>query len=205
MSAVHYFPTKLNLVKDTVVGGYSNSVGEKGFLGQQIDLSRTEAAVLSDTTPGTLLEGTYQYVRISTTAPNTANELLRRGHAVYWEDRANFIVTTDATAVTLGNFAGVLINPNSGSSALAAGDYCWIQVAGEATVETAAAAASTSGLACTLGAATSNYFLSVADAGADATSGSNKVNVGTFSSDTVGAGPATGTVQLKYLFNNYKR
>jgi hypothetical protein len=206
MSAIHYFPDKLNVTKHTVVGGTNfPGLSEKGLLGQQIDLSRTEARRLSDLTVGTLLEGTYQYVQIASNAPDTGNELLDRGHAVYWVDRGAFTVTTDATAATLGQFAGVIINPSSGANALAPGNYCWIQVAGEATVETAAAAAAVTGLVCTLGAATSNFFLSAADAGADATSGSHKVNVGTFSSDTVGAGPALGTVQLKATFDNYKR
>jgi hypothetical protein len=206
MSTVHYFPDKLNVTKHTTVGGSAFfGLGERGLLGQMIDLTRTEALALSDTTVGTLLEGTYQYVQIDSTAPDTGNELLDRGHAVYWVDRAAFTVTTDATAVTLGNFAGVIINPSSGANALAPGNYCWIQVDGEATVETAAAGAAVTGLVCTLGAATSNFFLSAADAGADATSGSDKINVGTFSSATTGAGPATGTVQMKNVFRNYCR
>ena len=206
MSTVHYFPDKLNVTKHTTVGG-SNFFGlsEKGLLGQQIDLSRTEALALSDTTVGTLLEGTYQYVQISSTSPDSANQLLDRGHAVYWTDRANFIVDATSSAASLGQFAGVIITPSSGANAVVAGNYTWIQVDGEATVETAAAAAAVTGLVCTLGAATSNFFLSAADAGADATSGSDKINVGTFSSATVGAGPAVGTVQMKNVFRNYKR
>lgn len=206
MSAVHFFPDKLNVTKHTTVGGSPFfGFSEKGLLGQQIDLSRTEARQLSDLTVGTLLQGTYQYVQIVTGAPDTANELLDRGHAVYWVDRGLFTVTTDATASTLGSFAGVIINPSSGANALAPGNFCWIQVDGEATVETAAAGAAVTGTVCTLGASGSNFFLSSADGTADATSGSEKVNVGTFSSDTVGAGPALGTVQIKRGWSNYKR
>jgi hypothetical protein len=101
MSAVHYFPEKLNAVVDSVVGG-SNFFGlsEKGLLGQQIDLSASEARVLSNTAIGTLYEGTYQYVKIASDAPNTGDEVIGIGRAVFWTDFDDFTVTTDSTAAT---------------------------------------------------------------------------------------------------------
>lgn len=96
-----------------------------GQIGAILSLSSADALKLSDTVNiGTLFEGQYQYVKIlssATTAP-------ARGGLVYWNDYDNKIVTTDAAATNQGLLAGVLIN------APTKGNWCWIQVAGKATV-----------------------------------------------------------------------
>lgn len=95
-----------------------------GQVGKRLVLTTAMALKLSDTTIGTLYEGIYQYVQTksgSTAAP-------ARGGAVYWDDLTSYIVTPDVTTSNVGLFAGVYL------SAPTKGNWCFIQIAGKASV-----------------------------------------------------------------------
>lgn len=109
----------LNLVSDTYIGGGTDGDLATGQLGHEIYLTRAEAALLSDTTIGTLREGTYKYVKTKTTVTTTP----AKGLACVWSDKANFEVSVDVVGdPDVGNIAGVFI------SAPGNGKYCWIHV-----------------------------------------------------------------------------
>ncbi len=107
-----------------------------GQVGKRLVLTAAMAATLSDTAIGTLYEGIYQYVASRASAPTNAPV---RGHAVYWDDYENYIVSFDPGTANGGSiqlpvndntglFAGVLL------SAPTAGNYFYIQIAGKATL-----------------------------------------------------------------------
>lgn len=110
--------------------------------GDRIVLDDAAALALSDTTVGTLYGGVYMYV--GTLASATA--AIKRGAIAFW--RSNelpggasqaYTVTSDAnpTAAVPAYIAGVFINPTTSSGtgvSITLGNYCWIQVAGTASV-----------------------------------------------------------------------
>ena len=118
----------LNAVNDAAVGGAANAgtgLGPvPGQLGKIIFLTDAQASVLSYTTTGTLRGGFYQYVQFLSTA--TASNV--KGQLVFWSNTANFVVTPDSSAGTLGLVAGVTLN------AVTKGNYGWIQIGGLASV-----------------------------------------------------------------------
>lgn len=210
MSEVHYFPEKLNAVVDSVVGG-SNFFGlsEKGLLGQQIDLSASEAKVLSNTSIGTLYEGTYQYVKIASDAPNTGDEIIGIGRAVFWTDFDDFVVTTDSVVATDNTFAGILLNPDSTPAAAVAtpGKYVWIQTKGRATVRCAdTVTATTNNTLAIIEAATSNEINNIADATDQfSTVGGYKIVIGWFVTAPSNGGLAQVILNPTVGYDNYKR
>jgi hypothetical protein len=109
----------LNLISDTYIGGGTEEDLATGQLGKVIYLTREEAALLSDTTIGTLREGLYQYVKTKTTVTTTP----ARGLGCRWSDKSVFEVTVDAVGdPDCANIAGVFI------SAPGNGKYCWIHI-----------------------------------------------------------------------------
>lgn len=124
----------LNLINDAAPGVTISTASAggavmvqpyQGMVGGHLTLNRTNALQMQDTPTGALYEGLYQYVQFLSTATNNA----ALGRVVYWSDRENYIVTSDSTATTSSQFAGVILNPG-----LTKGNYGWIQVAGKATV-----------------------------------------------------------------------
>lgn len=126
---------RLNTVNDSVIGNQSsgmvNSTTPKfgGQLGKSLAVSQDQISTMFDSTVGTLYTGVYQYVKFNTgdTAPVV-------GQAAYWlagQAAGDFTVSTDSQ----GNFttnpmpAGVFI------SVPTAGNYCFIQTGGIATVK----------------------------------------------------------------------
>lgn len=103
-----------------------------GLVGKRLVLTAAMAKALSDTAIGTLYEGIYQYVQ--TKAASTAAPA--RGCLCYCQDYENYIVTPDVSATdpvlggpNPGLWAGVYI------SAPTKGNYCFIQIAGKASVQ----------------------------------------------------------------------
>lgn len=113
---------RLNLVNDTVCGGASSQgTGATlygGILGIEIEFTGDQ--VFYDSSVGTLYGGVYKYVKTLSTGGNGV-----KGKIAFWSDDANFVVTATAQD---GNQAGVFLN------AVTAGNYCWIQVGGDASV-----------------------------------------------------------------------
>ena len=93
-------------------------------LGARVWLDGNPGGVRYDSAIGTLYGGKYQYVK--TTAGTTATYVL--GRPVFWTDFEGYVVTADSTAVLVGKMAGIVLNT------VTKGQYCWIQVAGKATV-----------------------------------------------------------------------
>ena len=112
----------------TFAGGLISSYG--GFLGVKMSFSADDALKMSNTTIGTLYGGTYMMVRISATATQSN---LARGRLVFWDTTVAedlYQVSNDETQNGgLPEIAGVLVN------APTAGNYCFVQVAGRATVQ----------------------------------------------------------------------
>jgi hypothetical protein len=125
----------------------------KGQLGKIITLNDTIAAKLSYST-NTLYAGLYQFVQFlsSSTAANI------RGGAVCWNNRASFIVTPDATAITEGDLAGVGLMINT------KGNYGWIQIGGKATVKYRATVTDKTNSNLVIQLTTTNTFDAIADA-----------------------------------------
>ena len=114
----------LNTVNDSGAGGNntSSSAGlAPGQVGDEIVLNAAQALALSDTTVGTLYEGTYKYVQFYVSQSGTTV----KGGPVYWQDPDNFVVTADVPTGFLG-FAGVAI------SVPTKGNFAWIQIEGKA-------------------------------------------------------------------------
>lgn len=113
-------------VEDTVAqGGYAGLAGVPGDLGHVAAYNRTFALQLSKTSTGTCYAGWYQKVQFLSTS--SASNI--RGGALFWSDRANFIVTPDATSAIEGDFAGIGLMVNT------KGNYGVIQIAGKASVK----------------------------------------------------------------------
>jgi hypothetical protein len=122
----------LNTVNDSVIGGQS-SIGSRskfgGQLGKHLYFQQSEIAQMSKASVGTLYEGAYQYVKFN--AGDTAPVI---GQAAFWlagQSVGDFTVSTDSQGnfTTAPSMAGVFI------SIPTAGNYCFIQVAGIATVK----------------------------------------------------------------------
>lgn len=145
-----------------------------GNLGKLYVIDDAEAAKLSLTSIGILRVGVYMCVKTklgSTAAP-------ARGLAAFWDTSANggvagAIVTPDMTATS--SCAGVYIN------APTKGNYCWVQVAGLATLQCRAAVTTTTiGDIAIFTSLTTNTFDSTADATAGGvdTAGEYKAIIG---------------------------
>jgi hypothetical protein len=88
---------KLNTAYDDFAGGGNASPGlAPGQLGLITTITKEHALQLSNTDVGTLYEGEYQYVKLGTT-PTVDGDLVIpvKGMALFWEDRANFVVNTN--------------------------------------------------------------------------------------------------------------
>lgn len=119
----------LNDINDAYPGvttnGYSGQPNQyQGQVGTTLTLNAGRAADLSDTTVGTLYEGTYQYVQFYVSQSGTT---VKNG-PVYWQDPDNFIVTADVPAGFLG-YAGNAIN------VVTKGNYGFIQIEGKANCQ----------------------------------------------------------------------
>ena len=106
----------------SVAGTGANINQYLGQMGQELQLNYESAAALSYTTTGTLYAGKYQYVKFK------AGSSPARGLALYWDDRANYVVTT-VTPSGDANFAGICIMANT------AGNYGWMQTEGDAVCQ----------------------------------------------------------------------
>lgn len=113
----------LNAEDNVAQGGFAGLAGVPGDLGIIAKINREMALRLSKTTTGTCYAGLYQKVQFlaGTTAANI------RGGALFWSDRANFVVTPDATSALEGDFAGVGLTVNT------KGYFGVIQVSGKAS------------------------------------------------------------------------
>lgn len=118
-------PKGLNGGSFAKIGNSTDELGERypGLLGATLVVDDAGALKYSDTTVGTLYNGVYQLVKL------TSN--IVKGQLVFWDTLANngideFEVTGTSTATTMFK-AGVAICDGT------SGEYCWIQVAGLAT------------------------------------------------------------------------
>jgi hypothetical protein len=122
----------LNTVNDSVIGGQESIGGRSKFggqLGKSLYFQQSEIGQMSKSSVGTLYEGAYQYVQF-----NPGDTVPVRGQAAFWlagSAVGDFIVSTDSQGnfTTAPSIAGVFI------SVPTAGNYCFIQVGGIATVK----------------------------------------------------------------------
>ena len=130
---------RLNKADDAAIGqSVSSGTGAQRFLGQlgaKLYLGPSE--VRYDSATGTLYGGIYQYVQTkaaSTIAP-------ARGLLCYWvaATPSSYVVTPDDQGGT-ADIAGVYLN------APTKGNYCWIQIAGVASVKCIASLTRTAGI-----------------------------------------------------------
>ena len=159
----------------SVAGTGANINQYLGQMGQELQLNYESAAALSYTTTGTLYAGKYQYVKFK------AGSSPARGLALYWDDRANYVVTT-VTPSGDANFAGICIMANT------AGNYGWMQTEGDAVCQfkatlTKSAVAGDAVILTT----TANTFDVLADA-TNVTWGTIKLMVGTAIEDPTNGG-----------------
>lgn len=131
----------LNDVNDSVVGGQIQSVptavpatqGIQTLPGDRIILDDVTAAALSDTTIGTLYGGIYMYVQATytTTAPIL-------GAVAFFKTADIGSTTAPNSYIAYGDAQPLTTNPayvlGIFISAPTKGNYCWIQVAGIASV-----------------------------------------------------------------------
>lgn len=122
----------LNTVNDSVIANQAGLASVSKFggqLGKMLAVSQEQIAQMFSSAIGTLYAGVYQYVKF-----NAGDTVPVIGQAAYWlagSGVGDFTVSTDAS----GNFtttptpAGVFI------SVPTAGNYCFIQKAGIATVK----------------------------------------------------------------------
>lgn len=114
---------KLNTVNDVEPGALvADPVAPRfpGIVGKIWGLNKTNAALLSDTTVGILYGGVYQYVKAATA--------LARGEIVTWSDQTVYSVTHTNTSASEGGIAGIALGT------VTSGRYCFIQIAGLASV-----------------------------------------------------------------------
>lgn len=125
----------LNTVNDSVIGGQSsgmvNSTTPKfgGQLGKQLAVTQDQIGQMYSSAIGTLYTGVYQYVQF-----NPGDTVPVVGQGAFWlagSTAGNFIVSTDSSGnfTTQPQLAGVFI------SVPTAGNYCFIQIGGIATVK----------------------------------------------------------------------
>lgn len=152
----------LNMGSFAQIGNSTDIVGTRfqGMLGQVIILSQSEASKASLSSVGTLYEGAYQLVKLSSD--------IVRGELLFWDTNANngladYEVTHTVAATTMFR-AGVAIC--AGTS----GQYAYIQVAGLATcLYKSSVTDTTIGNLVLQDSATSPKVDAIADAGAFAT------------------------------------
>lgn len=120
---------RLNMVNDSVIGGQpglGSSSKFAGQLGKMLAVSQDQIGLLSNSSVGTLYAGVYQYVRFATS--DTAPVI---GQACFWQGSVgDFIVSTDSNG-------GLTDTPRPAGffiSIPTAGNYCFIQIAGVATL-----------------------------------------------------------------------
>lgn len=129
--------SNLNDVNDAEVGSSIASAVQPrfgGMLGKIIALTHTQAALLSNSTIGTLYGGWYQYVKAATA--------LARGDIVAWDVNANNGLTDYETThtITLGHegfLSGFALNT------ITINQYGWVQILGLATAKCAASVTDT--------------------------------------------------------------
>ncbi len=162
-----------------------------GMLGKIVVVDDAEALKLSLTTTGTLRAGAYQLVQ--TKAGTSAAPI--KGTACFWDTNANLgfdkrVVTPDISATIISNFAGIYVDVP------AKGDYCWIQIAGLASLlcRSSAMTSNLIGDVVIFTGLTTNTFDGLADAGTIATAGLVKAVVGTWYEV-----PVINTVKLAFL------
>lgn len=86
------------------------AMGSQLTLGGFEELTRSEALKLSDTSVGTLLEGTYQLVYMNASASFGAN--LKRGQILFWKLGGTFVhEVTNVEPTGVSMIAGVYIGP----------------------------------------------------------------------------------------------
>lgn len=122
----------LNTVNDTVIANSAGISGASKFggqLGKILWVGQSQIAQMYSSTVGTLYAGAYQYVKFNSgdTAPVV-------GQAAFWLDASavgDFTVSTDSNgnATSTPMVAGIFL------SIPTAGNYCFIQIAGIATVK----------------------------------------------------------------------
>lgn len=152
----------LNMGSFAQIGNSTDIVGTRfqGMLGQVIVLSQAEAAKASLASVGTLYQGAYQLVKL------TSN--VTRGQIVFWESNANngigdFEVTSTVAATTMFRAGVAICNGTSG-------EYTYIQVAGLAScLYRASVTSAIIGNLVVAESATSASVDALADAGAFAT------------------------------------
>lgn len=122
----------LNTVDDSVIANQAGLAGVSKFggqLGKMLAVSTSQIGQMFDSTVGTLYAGVYQYVQFN---PDDSAPVI--GQAAFWlsgSDVEDFIVSTDSNggATSTPSPAGIFINiPTDGN-------YCFIQIAGIATVK----------------------------------------------------------------------
>jgi len=144
------------------IGNSTDIVGTRfqGMLGQVIVLSQAEAAKASLSSVGTLYQGAYQLVKLTSA--------VTRGQIVFWESNANngigdFEVTSTVAATTMFRAGVAICNGTSG-------EYAYIQVAGLAScLYRATVTSAIIGNLVVAESATSASVDALADAGAFAT------------------------------------
>lgn len=144
----------LNAEDTAAQGGIAGLGGVPGRLGRIAKINREFALALSKTATGTCYAGLYQLVQFRTGA--SASNL--RGGACFWYDRANFIVTQDASVATEADFAGVGLMANT------KGNFGVIQVAGKASVLMRAAVTAKTDGCLIIQLTTTNTFDCIAEA-----------------------------------------
>jgi len=140
-------------VLTAVPSGISAFQGAGLQLGDEIKIIDTEASNFSDTTVGTLYDGTYKYVQMDSSA---ATFVL--GQVLFWKvgaTQTNENIVTNVESGSIPDFAGVLINPS-----VTAGNGMFIQTSGKATVKLRATLTNTVS-------AGSSLYMTAAGAGAD--------------------------------------
>lgn len=115
-------------------GTFAQSSGYPAQLGNIVYLDN-EGANQRTNPSGTITQlygGFYQYVQLV----STASAAVAAGQLVFFDtvaNAANFVVTTDVTAATIGRVAGVILSPS-----WTKGNYWWIQISGLVYVKCAA-------------------------------------------------------------------
>lgn len=141
--------------EDTVSqGGFAGLAGVPGDLGHIAAYNRVLALNNSKTTTGTCYAGLYQKVQFR--SGSSASNI--RGGALFWYDRANFIVTPDADSAIEGDFAGVGLMANT------KGYFGVIQIAGKASLKYRSSVTAKTNGNIVLQLTTTNTFDAIAEA-----------------------------------------
>lgn len=136
LKAANFTNGQINATNDTTASGQTDIFGLKTeygggmSAGDYLRLTDAEALSLSDTVNvGTLFGGVYRRVKLASGAAAT-----KRGQLLFWDMAAsvdNYQVTNvEPTGASM--VAGVFINKDT--TGVTAGNWCWIQVEGRATV-----------------------------------------------------------------------